>query len=97
MPIGDDCKTFEPQDRLSIAPTDPLLSFLHDNDDCPVRISMRHQKRPDSRVLQALLTASRAWRGRNLGFDVSDLPPRLMHDFIRLGLTVENTGWSGLK
>jgi hypothetical protein len=32
-----------------------------------------------------------------LGFDVSDLPPRLVQDFIRLGLTAENTGWSGLK
>ena len=97
MPTAEDWKLFEPQDRLSIVPTEPLLSFLNGHINCPVRISMRHQKRPDSRVVQVLLTAARAWAGRNLGFDVTDLPPRLMQDFIRLGLTAENTDWSGLK
>ena len=95
--MAHDWKLFEPQDRLGIAPSEPLMSFLNGHGATPVRISMRHQKRPDSRVLQVLLTASRAWKGRDLGFDVSDLPPRLVQDFIRLGLTAENTGWSGWK
>ena len=95
--MAHDWKLFEPLDRLSIAPSEPLMSFLKGNTAGPVRVSMRHQKRPDSRVLQVLLTASRAWKARDLGFDVSDLPPRLVQDFIRLGLTAENTGWSGLK
>lgn len=95
--MAQDWKLFEPQDRISIAPSEPLMTFLKGYDDCPVRISMRHQKRPDSRVVQVLLTASRAWKNRDLGFDVSDLPPRLVQDFARLGLTAENTGWSGLK
>ncbi len=92
-----DWKLFEPQDRLSILSSEPLMSFLTGHSSTAVRISMRHQKRPDSRVLQVLLAASRAWKARDLGFDVSDLPPRLVQDFIRLGLTAENTGWSGLK
>ncbi|MGV8985791.1 MAG: STAS domain-containing protein [Cypionkella sp.] len=95
--MAQDLKLFEPQDRLTISPSEPLMSFLKDNGDFPIRISMRHQKRPDSRVLQVLLTAARAWKGRNLSFDVSDMPPRLVQDFTRLGLTTENTGWSGLK
>lgn len=95
--MAHDLKLFEPQDRLTIAPSDPLMSFLTGNSTLPVRISMRHQKRPDSRVLQVLLTATRAWKARDLAFDVSDLPPRLVQDFTRLGLTAENTGWSGLK
>ena len=82
---------------MSITPSDPLMTFLQGHRDHAVRISMRHQKRPDSRVLQVLLTASRAWKGHDLGFDVSDLPPRLVQDFARLGLTADNTGWSGLK
>jgi anti-anti-sigma regulatory factor len=97
MPMPHDWKTFEPEDRLSITPTDPLMTFLQSHKDQAVRVSMRNQKRPDSRVLQVLLTASRAWKGRDLGFDVSDLPPRLVQDFARLGLTADNTGWSGLK
>ncbi len=96
MPMPQDCRIFEPQDRLTVAPGDPLMTFLNGSPDA-VRISMRHQSRPDSRVLQVLLTAARAWKSRNLGFDVSDLPPRLVQDFTRLGLTAENTGWSGLK
>ena len=92
-----DWKIFEPEERLTIGPTEPLMTFLQGHRDQPVRISMRHQKRPDSRVVQILLTASRNWKGRDLGFDVSDLPPRLVTDFGRLGLTEENTGWSGLK
>ena len=95
--MAHDWKLFELQDRLSIVPSEPLMSFLTGHSSTPVRISMRHQKRPDSRVLQVLLTASRDWKGRDLGFDVSDLPPRLVQDCIRLGLTAENTGWSGLK
>lgn len=95
--MADDWKTFEPQDRLSIAASDPLMTFLKASVALPVRVSMRNQNRPDSRVLQVLLTASRAWKTRGLGFDVSDLPPRLLQDFLRLGLTAENTGWSGLK
>lgn len=95
--MAHDWKLFEPLDRLSIAPTEPLMTFLKAHNDNPVRVSMSHQKRPDSRVLQVLLTASRAWKGRDLGFDVSDLPPRLVQDFTRLGLNAENTGWSGLK
>ena len=97
MPMAEDWTFFEPQDRLSIAPSEPLLVFLNGNTDRRVRISMRHQKRPDSRVLQVLLTAARTWADCNLGFDVSDLPPRLVQDFNRLGLTAENTEWSGLK
>ena len=97
MPMADDWKIFEPQDRLSILPSEPLMTFLKASSGFPVRVSMRHQNRPDSRVLQVLLTAARAWKGRGLNFDVSDLPPRLMQDFIRLGLTAENTEWSGLK
>lgn len=97
MPTADDWKVFEPQDRMSILSADPLMSFLKSNGDCAVRISMRHQHRPDSRVLQVLLTATQAWAGRNLGFDVCDLPPRLVQDFARLGLTADNTEWSGLK
>ncbi|MBI1171174.1 STAS domain-containing protein [bacterium] len=97
MPMAQDWKILEPQDRLTISPSEPLMSFLNDNSDSPIRISMRNQKRPDSRVLQVLLTAARAWKARNLGFDVSDMPPRLVQDFVRLGLTAENTGWSGLK
>lgn len=92
-----DWKLFEPQERLSITRSEPLMSFLEGHGDQSVRISMRHQKRPDSRVVQVLLTADRAWKGRDLGFDVSDLPPRLVQDFTRLGLNAENTGWSGLK
>ena len=97
MPMAEDWKFFEPQDRLSIAPSEPLMSFLKGSGDDPVRISMRHQKRPDSRVLQVLLTAGRAWQVRQLGFDVTELPPRLVQHYLRLGLTAENTGWSGLK
>ena len=78
-------------------PSEPLMTFLKGSSGSAVRISMRHQKRPDSRVIQVLLTAARAWKGRDLGFDVSDLPPRLVQDFTRLGLNAENTGWSGLK
>lgn len=92
-----DWKIFEPEDRLSVGPSEPLMSFLQSHRDQPVRISMRHQKRPDCRVLQALLTASRSWKKHDLGFDVSDLSPRLLQDFTRLGLTEDNTGWSGLK
>lgn len=95
--MTQDWPLFEPQDRMTIGASDPLMSFLQDHRDSPVRISLRHQKRPDSRVVQVLLTACRAWKGRSLGFDVCDLPPRLMQDFARLGLTPENTGWSGLK
>ena len=40
---------------------------------------------------------ARAWKAKDLGFDVSDLPNRLVQDFARLGLTAENTGWSGLQ
>lgn len=95
--MARDWKIFEPQERLSIGPSEPLMSFLEGHGEHPVRISLRHQKRPDSRVVQVLLTAARAWKARDLGFDVSDLPPRLVQDFSRLGLTAENTGWSGLK
>ena len=95
--MAQDWKFFEPQDRLTIMSSEPLMSFLDDNGDSPIRISMRNQKRPDSRVLQVLLTAGRDWKIRNLGFDVFDLPPRLVQDFARLGLNAENTGWSGLK
>ena len=97
MPKSNDCALFEPQDRLTIAAADPLLAFLNGNAAASVCISMRHQKRPDSRVIQLLLAATAEWRGRNLAFDVCDLSPRLMQDFTRLGLTAENTKWSGLK
>ena len=92
-----DWTLFEPPDRMSILPSDPLMAFLQANTDRPVRISMRHQNRPDTRLLQLLLTAAQAWRGKRLGFDLCDLPPRLMQDCARLGLTAENTEWSGLK
>jgi hypothetical protein len=95
--MAQDWKLFESQDRLTIVPSEPLMAFLEDNDGAPIRISMRNQKRPDSRVLQILLTADRAWKIRNLEFDVCEFPPRLVQDFLRLGLTAENTGWSGLK
>ena len=95
--MAHDWKLFEPADRMSIAPGEPLMEFLKSHRELPVRISMRHQTRPDSRVVQALLAASRDWNGRNVGFDVSDLPPRLVQDFSRLGLTNENTGWSAMK
>jgi anti-anti-sigma regulatory factor len=95
--MAQDWTLFEPADRMSIVPAESLMTFLNGHRNVPVRISMRHQTRPDSRVVQALLTASRDWKGRNVGFDVSDLPPRLMQDFARLGLTNENTGWSAMK
>lgn len=97
MLTADAWMVFEPPDRMTILPSDPLMSFLQGSGDTSVRISMRHQSRPDCRVLQVLLTAAQAWRGRHLGFDVCDLPPRLAQDFARLGLTAENTEWSGLK
>ncbi len=97
MPMAENWKIFEPPDRMSIGPSEPLMAFLRDSNGSSVRVSMRNQGRPDSRVIQVLLSASRDWKGRGLEFDVSDLPPRLVQDFDRLGLTTENTGWSGLK
>lgn len=95
--MAHDWKLFEHPDRLSVQPGDPLLTFLKGNACVPVRVSLRHQKRTDSLVVQVLLTAAKAWKRHGLGFDVIDLPPRLMQEFATLGLSAETTGWSGLK
>ncbi|MEO8243392.1 MAG: STAS domain-containing protein [bacterium] len=92
-----DWKQFEQPDRMTVQPGDGLMTFLQAHVATSVRISLRHQKRTDSQVLQTLLTADRAWRFRGLDFDVSNLSARLRQDFALLGLNAETTGWSGLK
>ena len=94
--MPNDWALFEPPDRLSPLPEGPLMAFLRLHTDSPVRISLRHQRRADSRVLQVLLCAGIAWRARGFGFDVADLPPNLIRDFAHLGLNTENSGWSSL-
>ena len=96
MLMPNDWALFEPPDRLSPLPDDPLMVFLQSHRNSAVRISLRHQRRADSRVLQVLLCAGIAWRARGFGFDVADLPPNLIRDFTHLGLNAENTGWSSL-
>jgi hypothetical protein len=95
--MPDDWKEFEPQDRASLLPADPLMTFLQAHRDVPVRLSLAQQKRTDSRLVQMMLTATKAWGAKGLGFDVTNLPPRLGTDYARLGLNGETTGWSGLK
>lgn len=94
--MAQDYTVYEPQDRIGVAPGGALMAFLHGHRDTPVRVSLRHQKRPDSRVVQVLLVAARAWAVRGVGFDVTGLSPRLQQDFARLGLTAALVPWSGL-
>ena len=95
--MSNDWKVFEPQDRAGLAAGEALMTFLNAHRNQPVRLSLRNQKRTDSRLVQLLLTATRSWAARDLGFDVADLPTRLAQDYVRLGLNGQNTGWSGLK
>jgi anti-anti-sigma regulatory factor len=95
MLMPQDWTLYEPQDRIGVAPDGALMEFLRSHRDAAVRVSLRHQNRPDSRVVQVLLVATHAWATRGLGFDVTGLSPRLQQDFARLGLTPA-LGWSGL-
>lgn len=92
-----DCKTFEQQDRMTAGARDPLMTFLQGNQGANVTISLRHQRKTDSQLLQILLTAARAWKQRGLEFDVVNLLPRLQEDCKLLGINTETTGWSGLR
>lgn len=92
-----DCKKFEQQDRMSAGPHDALMTFLRGNEAAHVKISLRHQRKTDSQVLQILLTAGKAWKQRGFDFDVTDMEPRVQKDCKLLGLNAETTGWSGLK
>jgi len=91
-----DWAEFEPPDRVSPQRDAPLMAFLQAHRQRPVRISLRQQRRPDTRILQILLTASRSWQLQGLRFDVTGLSASLAKDLVRLGFSAENTGWSGL-
>ena len=92
-----DWAELEPPDRSSPLADGPLMQFLQAHRRRSVRISLAQQRRPDTRVLQLLLTAGRAWRQQGLAFDVIGLAPGLAKDYARLGFDSANTGWSGLR
>ena len=70
-----DWTIFEPQDRMSILSSDPLMAFLQANTNRSVRISMRHQNPPDTRLLQLLLAAAQAWRGKGWALTAATCRP----------------------
>ena len=84
MPVEG--KLFHLPDRTNGAPDAGLLEFLRSNSGLPVRISARDVRRLDTRLLQLLLSAARAWQDRQLDFRLCDVPDALEHTLGQLGV-----------
>ena len=90
-------QVWEPTERIGLSQGSALIAFLQANRGAPVRLSLRHQRRTDSRVVQALLVAANAWADDGVPFEVTDVPALICEDFNLLGVTPDMLSWSEME
>lgn len=88
--MTDTWKSFALPEVLRPAEDDRLLAFLRDNTASAVRIDATRLRRLDTGLVELLLTAAKAWRGKGLPFEVTGLSPVNEEVCMHLGLRSEH-------
>lgn len=90
-----DWRTFVLPERSALDPAQGLAAFLKSSRGCPVRIQAQAMTVADTRLLQYLMAASRAWKDQSIDFVVTGVGPRLDAEFAWIGLTADHLTWQG--
>lgn len=78
---------FDLAERITVTGNNPLVPFLRENPDMPVRISAARLRRLDTPLVQLLLAAAADRRRRGVGFVVTGLSPAQRDLLTSLGVT----------
>ncbi|MGB8813512.1 MAG: STAS domain-containing protein [Paracoccaceae bacterium] len=85
--MTDTWKSFVLTENFRPAEDARLQNFLSENAKFGVRISAAKLRRVDTMLVELLLCAATSWRGRGLGFEVTDVSEANEVVFQQLGIT----------
>jgi len=70
-----------------------LKVFLRENTDSSIDLNAQNLRKIDSLLVQYLIAAAKAWQAKNLNLHLSQVPPALGDDLVRLGVEPQTLNW----
>lgn len=91
--MTDTWKSFVLPEAYRPAEQDDLQAFLRENPNSAIRVDASRLRRIDTTLVELLLIASRAWRERGQGFEVTQLSRLNEEMCLSLGLRSDHLIW----